>query len=73
MHCTNMILNYPISSSLTTNLYPVIVLVANNKGESLFYKETLPVKVRDDLSFDECLIVETIFRRKHIFLNSKIS
>ena len=36
-------------------------------GVGLFYKESLPLKVRNDLSFDECIVVELIFGHKHVF------
>ena len=36
-------------------------------GVGIFYKETLPLRIRDDLSFDECIVSELIFRRKKIF------
>ena len=39
----------------------------SGKKQGLFFKETLPLKVRNDLSFDECIVVELIFGRKHIF------
>ena len=36
-------------------------------GVGIFYKETLPLRVRLDLSFDECLVSELRFGRKKIF------
>ena len=36
-------------------------------GVGIFYKETLPLRVRPDLSFDECLVSELRFGRKKIF------
>ena len=36
-------------------------------GVGLFYKNTLPVKKRDDLSFDETIVLELRFGRKKIF------
>ena len=36
-------------------------------GVGIFYKETLPLKIRHDLSFDECIVAELIFGRKKIF------
>ena len=36
-------------------------------GVGLFYKNSLPVIVRDDLSFDESIVVELKFGRKKIF------
>ena len=33
----------------------------------LFYKDTLPVIHRKDLSFDECIVIELKFGRKKIF------
>ena len=38
-----------------------------NGGVGLFYKESLPLKIRYDLSFNECLVTEMVFGRKHIF------
>ena len=40
---------------------------SDRNGEVFFYKETLPLRVRQDLSFDECIITELIFGRKTIF------
>ena len=36
-------------------------------GVGLFYKDTLPLKHRTDLSFDESIVVELKFGRKKIF------
>ena len=36
-------------------------------GVGIFYKETLPLKVRRDLSFDECLVSEIHIGKKKIF------
>ena len=36
-------------------------------GVGIFYKESLPLKVRYDLSFDECIVTELVFGRKKIF------
>ena len=36
-------------------------------GVGIFYKDTLPLRVRSDLSFDECLVCELKFGRKKIF------
>ena len=34
----------------------------------MFYKESLPLKIRhDDLSFGECIVTELLFGRKKIF------
>ena len=38
-----------------------------NGGVGIFYKESLPLKIRDDLSFDECLVTELKFGHKKIF------
>ena len=40
---------------------------SKNGGVGMFYKETLPLKIRRDLSFDECLVSEINFGRKKIF------
>ena len=37
---------------------------SRNGGVGLFYKNSLPVIVRNDLSFDESIVVETKFGRK---------
>ena len=39
-----------------------------NGGVGIFYKETLPLRIRHDLSFDECIVSELVFGRKKIFL-----
>ena len=36
-------------------------------GVGLFYKNDLPIKIRNDLSFDESIVVEVVFGRKKIF------
>ena len=36
-------------------------------GVGIFYKESLPLKIRDDLSFNETIVCELIFGHKHIF------
>ena len=36
-------------------------------GVGLFYKDSLPVIHRKDLSFDECIVIELKFGRKKIF------
>ena len=36
-------------------------------GVGIFYKETLPLRIRQDLSFDECIVSEMIFGHKKIF------
>ena len=36
-------------------------------GVGLFYKGTLPIKVRNDLSFDESIIVELLWWKQNIF------
>ena len=38
-----------------------------NGGVGIFYKESLPLRVRDDLSFGECLVCEMRFGHKKIF------
>ena len=42
---------------------------ANTKhgGVGLFYKNSLPVVLRNDLSFDETIVVELKFGRKRVF------
>ena len=36
-------------------------------GVGLFYKDTLPIKVRNDLPFDESIVVELLYGRKKYF------
>ena len=36
-------------------------------GVGIFYKDTLPLRVRNDLSFSECLVTELSFGRKKFF------
>ena len=36
-------------------------------GVGIFYKDSLPLRIREDLSFDECLVSELRFGRKKIF------
>ena len=38
-----------------------------NGGVGIFFKETLPLRVRNDLSFNECLVSELVFGKKKIF------
>ena len=38
-------------------------------GVGIFYKESLPLRIREDLSFDECLVSELTFGHKNIFFN----
>ena len=40
---------------------------AKNGGVGLFYKDSLPVNIRDDLSFNETIVIELKFGRKKIF------
>ena len=36
-------------------------------GVGIFYKESLPLRIRQDLSLDECIVSEMIFGRKKYF------
>jgi len=36
-------------------------------GVGIFYKESLPLRIREDLAFDEVIVAELIFSRKKIF------
>ena len=36
-------------------------------GVGIFYKDSLQLKIRADLSFDECIVTELTFSRKKIF------
>ena len=38
-----------------------------NGGVDLFYKNDLPIKIRDDLLFDESIVVKIVIGRKKIF------
>ena len=40
-----------------------------NGGVGIFYKETLPLRIRNDLSFDECIVSEIIFGHRKIFFS----
>ena len=42
-------------------------------GVGLFYKNSLPVKVRNDLSFEETIVIEMKFGRKKVFLQCYIA
>ena len=39
-------------------------------GVGLFYRDSLPIVVRDDLSFDESIVLELKFGRKKYFLQT---
>ena len=39
----------------------------NKGGVGIFYKEFLPLKIRPDLSFEECIVTEPLFGRKIYF------
>ena len=41
-------------------------------GVGIFYKETLPLRIRDDLSFDEVIVSELMFGRKKNILYSTL-
>ena len=36
-------------------------------GVGIYYKESLPLKIRHHMSFNECIVTELIFGRKKIF------
>ena len=38
-----------------------------NGGVGLFYKNDLPIKIRDSLSFDGSIVVEIVIGRKKVF------
>ena len=38
-----------------------------NGGVGIFFKDSLPLRIRDDLAFDEVIVSELIFGRKKIF------
>ena len=40
---------------------------ARSGGVGIFYRDSLPLRIREDLSFDECLVAELIFGCKKIF------
>ena len=42
-------------------------------GVGLFYKNSLPLIIRNDLSFDESTVVEVKFGRKNIFFYYSVS
>ena len=41
--------------------------ITRHGGVGLFYKNSLPIKIRNDLSFDESIVVELNFGRKKFF------
>ena len=76
------IFNYDLISLCETSLNDTVdlpflhdyIFISSNKpdntrhgGVGLYYKNTLPIKVREDLSFDESIVVELNFGRKKIF------
>ena len=40
---------------------------ARSGGVGIFYKESSPLRIRDDLSFNECIVAEMRFGHKKIF------
>ena len=72
----NTIFNYDIISLCETSLNDETPVPENAlpgykyhplnhpSGVGIFYKDTLPIRIRDDLSFTECLVTELIFGRK---------
>ena len=38
-------------------------------GVGIFYKDSLPIKFRDDLAFDECIVAELVVERKKFFFS----
>ena len=51
----------------TTNLSYDLAPVIKNKVGGIFYKDTLPLMTRADLSYNECIVVELKFAGKQIF------
>ena len=45
----------------------VTILVVKKGGVGIFYKDTLPIVIRSDMSFDECIVAELRFGRKKEF------
>ena len=43
------------------------MVFSRNGGVAIFYKESLPLRIRHDLSFEECIVSELSFGRKNIF------
>ena len=39
----------------------------SHDGVGLLYKDSLPIKIRDDLSFDESIVAELNFGRKKVY------
>ena len=58
-------------NALPGYLYQACNHVSGEKkgGVGIFYKDTLPIKIRSDLSFDECIVIELRFGRKKIFFS----
>ena len=50
---------------MTILLYPPTN--SRHGGVGLFFKNSLPIKIRDDLSFEESIVVELKFDRKKLF------
>ena len=55
-----------IYSKVTTS-FRRIVQVVKKGGVGIFYKESLPLRLRQDLAFDECIVAELNFGREKIF------
>ena len=60
-------LNYLTFYLMTILLYPLkIQQNARHGGVGLFFKNSLPIKIRDDLSFEESIVVELKIWSKEI-------
>ena len=58
----------PVPDNALPKYYPYNHPSGERKGGvGIFYKDDLPIRIRNDLSFDECLVTELIFGRKNIF------
>ena len=60
----------PILTLTMTTLSSLVINKPDNArhgGVGLFYKNSLPLKVRNDLSFSESIVVELKYGRKKIF------
>ena len=66
----NSIFNYDLISLLNNYTFVPVNNPANTRhgGVGFFFKNTLPIIIRNDLSFEESRVVELKFGRKFFFL-----
>ena len=63
------------NENVPLNIFPGYQYYASNHsngekkgGVGIFYKESLPIKFRDDLSFEECIVAELLVEWKKNYL-----